>query len=315
MFIYIHKIRFGLILLVFIFSFNSVICANDGIPTSKVTVPRTSINIGEPLVAELEYHFKEPQIEHHFGESQTSDKNVIMKEIEAEAYLRIDKEDVTIYQDRLPYLFNLSLQDEKGLDYKGTFVIWYNVLGKKVFFDKPGEYKVGVGLSKESDPIKITVKSENKKAMEALAVFKEVDDYIFLFVGVNASREKRAGLLERLKQVQKQSEGTMLEKWSAARLGVELFKDIQYIKERDPNQIDEIQKYLNKGIELPDDFPVREEALYDLGSIESLKGNKEKTDSLRKELLKKYLKGTFTQRYIEIRDRNKEIQKDFSIVK
>ena len=282
-------------LLVFILCFNSVIYADNGIPALKISIPRTSMNIGEPLVVGLEYRFKEPQI---------SNKKEILKQIDPEAYLCIDKENVSIYRDRLQYLFKLQLQDEAGLDYKGTFIIWYNVLEKKLFFDKPGEYTVRAGLSKDflSNPVKITVKSENKKALEALGAFQNLDDYLFLFVGLNESPEKRVGLLERLEQVQKQSEGTMLEKWSAARLGIEGFRDLQYSAIRDQNIVDQIQMYLNIGIELPDEFPVREEALYDLGGVEAFKGNKDRAASLRDELVKKYPKGKFAKKYLESRE-------------
>ncbi|MBN2589613.1 MAG: hypothetical protein JXA96_07115 [Sedimentisphaerales bacterium] len=296
MFMYIQKITFRLILFVCILSFHTVGYANNGIPTFNISVPRTTINVGEPLVGQLEFHFKEPQL---------SNKNEIVKQINAEhdLYLSIEKEEAAIYQNRFAYQTKLNLQDEAGLDYKGTFIIWYDPFGNKVFFDKPGEYVVRIGLAKEllSKPVKITVKSENKKAMKALSVFKDLNDYLFLFVGVDAYPEKRAGMLERLKQVNKLSEGTMLEKWSAARLGVECYNDIKYEKEKDESEIDEIHEYLKKGIELPDDFPVREEALYDLGIIEAKKGNKKRAESLWDELLKKYPKGKFAKTVIEIR--------------
>jgi hypothetical protein len=299
----IKKTKSRIILVLFVLSFNITIYADNGIPTFKVSLLKTSINIGEPLVAELEYHFTEPQI---------SNKKEVLKQIDPEAYLCIDKEDITIYQNRLPYKFMLELQDEAGLDYKGTFIIWYDVLGKKIFFDKPGEYIIKAGLSKEflSNPVKIKVKSEIKKAQEALNVFKDLEDYLFLMFGLNQNPSKRDAILERLKQVQKQSEGTMLEKWSAARIGVECFHDLQYSTETKQSKIDEIQKYLNKGIELSDDFPVREETLYDLCNIESMKGNKNRADSLRDELLKKYPKGKFAEKYKTIlanMGNNKEI--------
>lgn len=294
MFILFRNIKFGLILLFGILSFSFVSYANEGIPTFNISIPRTTINIGEPLVGQLEFHFKEPQL---------SNKKEIVKQISAEhdLYLSIEKEDAAIYKDRFTYIVKLDLQDEAGLNYKGTFIIWYDLFGNKIFFDKPGDYVVRLGLAKEllSKPIKVTVKSENKKALEALAVFTGIEDYLFLFAGVEVKVEKRDGLLERLKQVNKLSEGTMLEKWSAACLGVECWKDFQ--KEKDESKIDEIYKYLNKGIELPDDFPIREEALYHLGLIEARKGNKTKSESLWDELLKKYPKGQFAKTVIKIR--------------
>ena len=287
-----QKLIYRIISLVFIVSLNSIIYADNGIPDFNISVPITSLNIGEPLVVELEYHFKEPQI---------SNKKEILNQIDPEAYLYIDKEDITIYQNRLQYLFKLLLQDESGLDYKGTFIIWYNVLEKKLFFDKSGEYIIRVGFSKEflSNPLKITVKSENRNAKEALVDFKDLDDYLFLMVGINQYPDKRYELLERLKQVQKQSQGTMLEKWASARLGIEHFKDMIYGEEKDRSMIDEIHYYLNTGIELPDEFPVREETLYDLANVEDMKGNKEKAGSLREELVKKYPNGAFTKEYID----------------
>ena len=76
---------------------------------------------------------------------------------------------------------------------------------------------------------------------------------------------------------------------------------IGYSAEKDQSKIDEIQKYLNSGIELPDEFPVREETLYDLANVEAMKGNKARADSLRDELVKKYPKGKFTEKFIESR--------------
>ncbi len=294
MFIHFRNIKFRLILLLGILSFSFVSYANDGIPTITISAPRTTINIGDPLIVEIELHFKQPI---------KSNENEIEKEIDIEynSFLSIDKGDVTVYKNRLAYRFKMELQDKVGLHYKGTVVIWYDALGDKIFLDEPGEYNIRVGLSKEifSEPVKITVKSEKKNVPDALKVFTGKEDYLFLFLGLDAYPEKRAGILERLKKVNKLSEGTTLEKWSAARLGIECWKDFQ--KEKDESKIDEIYKYLNKGIELPDDFPVREEALYHLGLIEARKGNKNKSETLWDELIKKYPKGEFAKKVINIR--------------
>ena len=217
---YLQIIKYKIIFL-FVLSFSLNSFADNEIPTLEILVPRNSINIGEPLVVELKYHFKETQI---------SNKNEISKQIEPEAYLCIQKKGATINNERLTYPFLLTLQDEAGLEYKGTFIIWYNVLGKKLSLDEPGEYTLRTSLLPNkflSNPLQIMVKSGNKNALESLTVLTDLYDYLFLYTGTEEFSKKRDGVIERLKLVEKQSQGTMLENWSSARIGIAYFKDIK----------------------------------------------------------------------------------------
>ena len=70
---------------------------------------------------------------------------------------------------------------------------------------------------------------------------------------------------------------------------------------REPNgqQIGSVpNKIRDKGIDLPDEFPIREEVVYTLASIESVKGNRERAESLKDELVRKYPHGKFAARPI-----------------
>lgn len=284
------KTRFISVFMVFILGFNYLTKANNDFLTCEIKIKSKSINIGEPLAIELIYHLKKPFI--------SGKTNEIVKEIENSLTFKIEENELDISKNFLIYPFKLVLQDEAGLEYKGTFIVWYDYQAKKLFLDKPGEYSIQMCSLKDeifSNTITINVTSKSNKAQEALYILKEPDDYLFLVHGLNEYSEKREERIERLKKVQQKSKKTILEQWSAARLGVEYFNDIQYSTERDHSKVNEIQSFLNTGIDLPDEFPIREETLYRLSTVESMKGNNERAVALLDELIEKYPKGRFVE--------------------
>ncbi|MEJ2051377.1 MAG: hypothetical protein P8Y60_16345 [Calditrichota bacterium] len=264
--------------------------ANEDFVNCEIQIHDTTINIGNPLAIEIIYRFKEPKI--------SMETKEIATEIEHSASLYVDRKDgLSVVKDYPIQPFFMILQDKSGLEYKGSFVLWYDYMAKRIFFSQPGEYIIRIGNFRGkifSNSVNIIVKSESKEMKKTLSLLSDVDDCLFLLHGLIASPEKRAEKIEHLKSVHNDSKGTLIANWSAARLGTELFKDLHNKTEQ--NNIDEIQSFLYTGIELPDAFPIREESLYDLVNIETMKGNKDRADSLRYELIKKYPNGEFTRK-------------------
>ena len=281
------------ILFISIISSNSMIYAQEDFLTCEIATKNSTISIGEPLVVELTYHLKKPLISR-----TTNEKN---KEIDNGLSLQIDFDSSGSAKEYRLYPFKLILQDESGLEYKGTFVLWYDYFAKKLYFDKSGKYTLQACSKKDqifSNSIVVQVRPERYKTQEALSSLTDPDDYLFVLHGLDDYPEKREARLSRLKQVEEQSQGTILEKWIAARLGIECFNDVLNSSEKQQVKIDEAIVFLDKGIDLPDEFPIREEVVYTLASIESVNGNRERTESLKDELVRKYPHGKFAARPI-----------------
>ena len=129
-------------------------------------------------------------------------------------------------------------------------------------------------------------------------------DYLMLEFGVSENQKIRLDTLSRFIKIFSKYPNTLIGKWSAARLGLESYKDyLETITSDKTNnqslssvQAELLMKsiaYLENARKLPDAIPVREEVLYKLGRIESLKGNQKNAKAIFQELSNKYPFGKY----------------------
>jgi hypothetical protein len=114
---------------------------------------------------------------------------------------------------------------------------------------------------------------------------------------------------QQLQNVAEKAGDTVLGKWAAASLGAEYFSafqsqvlrraeqgEPQHMQSRSPAETTLLQnakRYLDKTLDLDDQFPLREEAVYNLAQVEALAGNAERAAALREELATKYPYGRY----------------------
>ena len=138
-----------------------------------------------------------------------------------------------------------------------------------------------------------------------LSLLSDPNDFAFFSYGTYGSGDyfrNRPDRIQYLKKVVDEFEDTVLAQMIAAQIGVESsiqFQDTSYMfydEERQKDLLDgslfkQAHKYLTIGDKLPDEFPIREEVLKELGIAEFVKGNHEKAFALLDELSNKYPKG------------------------
>ena len=160
--------------------------------------------------------------------------------------------------------------------------------------------------------------------LKAVSLLTDPNDFRGLRYGFGGYylKEKQTEVMLHLKKVIEQCEKTVLAKWCAARLGLEYFKEFQdehtsfihYSEKRQKYLINgalfkQAHKYLKIGAKLPDEFPIREEILKELGIAEYTKGNHEKLVSLLDELGTKYPKGKHGRKASQMKKEFLGIQK------
>lgn len=282
-------------------------------PTSvEITSPQSTICIGEPLIIKLVVKFKTPQKDpevgniyssiHQFSgiliEAKTHD-NVWLSKYADEKLSQIDGVD---YYPLELLSQNMYVQDEKGLEYGAYYLVIYNHYKKALTFDTPGTYKIVTGTRGVFSNIDINVTSCPIQQKQCILPDPNCCDFI---IGVERQifekPKYRSKLMSDLKTLVKQCPDSILAKWAAARIGLESFYDaekkrgIARRKKRklDKTVWDEGGKYLRKGLELPDDFSIREEVLYRLAEIAYEKESYSKAIPYLEELDAKYPKGKY----------------------
>jgi len=285
----------------------------------EISTERSSIKVGEPLIMKLTYKFDKPQISPRTNEVL----NNISLDIR-DAFFHVKGGDV----DRLPryplFLPDLKLQGTQGLEYSGHFVVLYDLWKKKLMFDKPGTYTISVLASPQhiSNELAIVVEASSSLQNKALSLLSDPNDYAFMVFGSHEYANRRAERISHLRQVVEQCEGTLLAKWAASRLGLEYFQEFHkkhpsFVKFKAKHQegqieeplFDQVRKYLSVGVELRDEFPIRENVLSKLVNIEFMDGNYEKAFSLLDELRTKYPDGEYGRKASRWKEELVELQK------
>jgi hypothetical protein len=310
------------IYIIFVLTISACASNQQALPRVNLSATSFSIKLGEPLVICINYVYQTPQTK--------AGKDKPLDMIRHGAIINIKDDRGTTIVPKFPiYPSVLIRQDEEGLSYSGNFVLFFNHLDndKRLVFDKPGVYTIkllgqellGAGAPK---PLTIEVKQASTSEIQALKLLSDPNDFLFLEFASHEFKEKRPERISHLKKVVEQYEGTFLAKWCAARLGMEYFeqfKDVHrsfsgYEKKRQKDLLNGIlfkdaNKYLVIGAKLPDSFPLREEVLMQLVSIEIAKGNDEKANSILDELGAKYPKGKHGRKASQMKKELLEIQK------
>jgi len=272
--------------------------------TVEIETTSSSIKIGEPLLMNICCHHQKPQI------SDITGKRKLSIRIER-LYLRAKAGKKETEYILMP--IRLADYEEQGLTYSGTIQVFYDDT-EGLVFKEPGTYCIYVATGSEnaiSNTLVINVLPASDLEEKALSILSEPNDFLFLLAGLCEKKEK-ANKVSKLERIGEECGETILAKWSAARLGIEYFRDFQKKHpsiekfkaglENDGIKEPLYQKaceYLTTGAQLPDEFPIREEVLWNLCSIEHIRGNFDKTISLLDELSTKYPKGIYGQKASE----------------
>lgn len=284
----------------------------------EISSKHKHINVGQPLILRLTYGFEQPQLAARSGELLTS--------MSPKANVQVKRDDKEIFKPGHWYLgqYDLHLQDNKGLTYSGYSILFYDSAKNGLIFDTPGIYTISIRITREmiSKPLEITVKPASQSEKKVLSLLSDPNDYAFLSYGGYKHLQKRPERISQLKQVIDQFESNVLAQMGAARLGLEYFQQF-HVKHpsfqkfkalRNKNKVKEplfkqAHKYLTIGANLPDEFPIREDILRQLGRIEYMDGNDTKALSLIDELIIKYPKGKYGRKATKWKEELLELQK------
>ena len=297
--------------------FDSVISASLDYHTQiEISSKNKNIRIGEPLIIKVTYKFEKPQYSNRADTFYTS--------IGPHATVQIKKDDEEI----LTQGYHLGpgvlyLQDTEGLEYSGDFLLFYNLLKNNLIFNTPAVYTITVRRTRTtiSNTLNITVEPATDVNRQALSLLSETNDYFLLEFGETKDQNTRREGLLHLKQVFEQSKDALLSKWAAARLGLEYFEDLQkkypsFQKFKADLQQGKVKEplfeqacmFLAAGTKLPDEFPIRQQVLYEMSATEYIKNNYEKAFSLLDELCAKYPTGKYSKRALSGKEELQEIQ-------
>ena len=257
------------------------------------------INVGEPLVLDIIFTCKTPNINSKTGEIITSGK---MYAPYLFAIKKGQKEEIK-YESKFNRLnkpdFPIIDKGKKGLEYTGSFIVFYDQVKKGLFFNQPGVYSCRLEDARDkikSNTIEINVKPSGKQEEKAMSILADKDDLMILECEDYIHLQKE--VLERFKQVIEQCPDTMIAKMAAAHVGMAL--NDEYARKRQTTNIEEWDKlkplkeksvkYFQIGLKLPDEFQIRETILYMLAELEFRKDEKNymQAKSYLEEITEKY---------------------------
>jgi len=268
--------------------------AHSTVSEVQILSKNNEIRVGKPYIVRLTVNLASPNV-------KPDTKKVLPNWIQG-GFFKITclTDEPNSFVKLKAFPLSLSIMDQKGTKYGASFTLFYGHGAKKLLFDEPGKYSVQFVLSRSelSNTLDLAVNESTRNGIKALALLSDPDDYLLLeFGGLDFDRDEKLESISHLQQVTAQFSNTLLAKWCAARLGIEYFKDFQKkhpsIKkfkaglENDGIKEPLYQKaceYLTTGAQLPDEFPIREEVLWNLCSIEHIRGNFDKAISLLDEL-------------------------------
>ena len=301
-------------------------------PTSvQITSPKTALDIGEPLILKLTYKFEEPQMNAETNDIYSSIRHSSCPLIElrdADNYWLInfpdfiffEKEGVKYYPLEFEPFGLLHVKDEDGLEYSGYFIILYNQHKKGLVFDRPGRYGICTISTADrifSNVIDLQITSQMQEEKCAL-----LDPNVCEFLmGIDRAAFKdtnyRSKIMVNLKNIVERCPNSLWSKLAAAQVGLESLRDDERERtearreKREPSRplYQEAKVYLRMGLDLPDDFSVREKILWTLSEIEGENKNFSQALSYLNELGVKYPKGEYGKRADSAKAEALELQK------
>ncbi len=288
----------------------------------KIRTRTTELAVGDSLILELRYEFKEPKLS-----PRTKKPLPTLRRERLRLDVQRGKEKTLQSLPLFVFVEKLVLQDEQGLKYSGQGEVFYNPRTKEIIFDKPGEYTVNVrdGRHSAAVPLKLTVKPASPAAAKAIELLSGIpmlsddrDVLAYLLYDIGKTEEATKAV----EQVARDCPDTWLGRVALARLGLERyaafrkkhssFKRFKALRDRGLLKeplVDEARKYLNKAMFLPDGFRIREEALYRLALLEFAAANVKKTFTLIEELGRKYPAGRYGKKASKMADELRRQQK------
>jgi len=292
-----------IVILAMFFAVVGLTQGRDASLSIEVIPTKRQIRVGEPFIFQLCYRFQEQQV--------SSKNGHVRQYFRHNAYLDIEHEKPSL--STIGYkLFptDLRLKDGRGREYYRNFSCFYHPGEERLLFPVPGKYTIKVrGWKTSSERLDIHVKQASRLQQQALSLLSDPDDYIFLEAGDYEYKENHSEGIDHLRQVVDQCGDTLLGKWAAARLGIENSRELER-KYRDGEKfwadyregrlkeplLDQARSNLSQAARLPDEFPIREEVLYELPKMEMIEGHYNKALSLLDELARKYPSGEYGRR-------------------
>ncbi len=290
----------------FLFLSVYVLASEANKPKVEIKAYSSEIKIGEPLILEIRAISKTPNI-------NPETKEIITSGGISSPYLIINKKG---QKEEIKYEYQLNTihkpfpifeKGNKGLEYTGTFIAFYNQNKKELLFNEPGDYscRFESTIDKlESNTVEITVKPAGNQEEKTMSILTGKYDKMILEMpeGIdNTILKEDPGVLNRFEQIIEQCGDTMIAKIAAAQLGIMYFKDFheKYFSFEDFREeyktgnvqeplFEKSLKYLTIGSQLPDEFPIRQEVLFQLSRIEFMQNNLDKSISLIDEIASKY---------------------------
>jgi hypothetical protein len=223
-------------------------------------------------------------------------------------YYPDNSEPVRLETEVTPSIFAYT---ESDLKCNGRIFYFYNRELKKNAFDKSGKYAVKLSVSRDcvSNILEFNVITPSPLNQKAVSILSCSADYQYMIFGHAEEAITKKSSIINLEKVVDQCGDSFLARYSAARLGLDRFNDFQkkypsfekfmvkYQKDKTIEPLfDQAREYLRKGYDLPDECPIREEVLYQLGRIETIMKNYTKAISIVDELNTKYALGHYGKR-------------------
>ena len=282
----------------------------------QIGVERNVLKVGEPLLVKVSYVWPQPLI-HEITDA-------VIGEIDHNLNVRVmqESENGLITRSGIGLLRFFKLEEPGGRTYSDRMMLFYDFAQSRLVFDKPGSYVLQAsGWTRTSKPVHVEIKSPGEVEKRALELLSEPNAYYFLeygkgYAGGLVEKEKNLRMkgIETLKEVFDRCGDSTVGKWAGARVGIELVKELarRYTlgeefmrayragKVKEP-LVEEAYACLSAALELPDDFPLREEALLNMISLEIVGGNYENCLTYADELAAKYPAGEFGREAAEIR--------------
>ncbi len=296
----IQKYYLFFIMCLFLFpALNAISTESQNRPVEELIAVNPVIKIGEPLIIELKYTFPFPRRENNSNKIQ---QTVSLGDAHGSVYIKDGNDENIGFEIAHPS--PLICRDNKGLIYSNYFIIFSNRDTKKLMFNKPGTYIIEFDNQEQLDnamnkPTTVEVKSASEQEKKALSLLTGKDDLMILvrdnYRGIET---KYPGVIDRYKKVVEQCPDTMISKLAATCIGMVLYNDYEeqriFLNINEQYKLKTIAKeameYLEKGLELPDEFPIREDILYMLTESEIEVGEKKYSKAIAylEELSEKY---------------------------
>jgi tetratricopeptide (TPR) repeat protein len=286
-------------------------------------------HLGEPLFLKVTYQFDKPP--------RNADTNDILSEISGEIFTLVelkdnDKDWLAKYHSFTPFETDgvkfyptdfkvtssiLNVQGEQGLEYSTYFLISYHPFKKDFVFSESGIYRICVTDNQIfSNIINLEVVPNTT---ETTCTLPDPNDYRFLMGEISnlyKDADSYSKTIANLKNIIKRCPNSLLAKLAAARLGVESQRvdEIERSKarreRREPSRLlfIEANEYYRKALELPDDFPIRQQILWQLAEFEMLDKNYQQAFSYVTELNAKYPKSKYGKKAVEAKKELEELK-------